>query len=278
MRNESIDGLVVRVRDYGEHDRYLSVLTAEKGRITLLAKGAHSIKGEQAAISQLYSHANFEYYRKGDFNILKGGSLQNSFYALSNDIDRLNLAAYLCDLSCEVTDEGEEAGDILRLMLNALYVIAGDRYPPAIVKGAVEMRIAGLSGYEPELASCAHCGNDDAAHVYLNVMSGALLCPECIKKSGRAAAKQAPNAYDDLREAEVLCPLTPAVLAALRYSLSAPLSRLFSFELSDAEDKHLFAKVCETYLLSHLGRGFETLNFYHAMLAPAAPTHKEPKS
>ena len=35
--HESIDGVVVRVWDEGENDRYLSVLTAEKGRITNLS-------------------------------------------------------------------------------------------------------------------------------------------------------------------------------------------------------------------------------------------------
>ena len=94
MRHESIDGVVVRVRDYGDHDRYLSVLTADAGRITVLSKGGHSLKGPQTAISQLYTYANFEYYRKGEFNILKGGSAYQHFYALSMDIDRLNLAAY----------------------------------------------------------------------------------------------------------------------------------------------------------------------------------------
>ena len=39
MKHDVIDGVVVRVRDMGDRDRYLSVLTAEKGRISLLSKG-----------------------------------------------------------------------------------------------------------------------------------------------------------------------------------------------------------------------------------------------
>lgn len=275
MRDESIDGLVVRIRDYGDHDRYLSVLTAQKGRITLLAKGSRSLKGQQTAVSQLYSYANFEYYRKGDFNILKSGALHNAFYALSMDIDRLDLAAYLCDLACELTDEGEEAGDLLRLMLNALYAIAHAKYPFEIIKGAVEMRAMAISGYEPELACCSTCGTVEAELLYLNVMGGALICPECLKKQGNAHRKITPDAYDEVREAELLCKLSPAVTAALRYVIHAPIERIFSFDLKDQEDLAAFAKTAETYTLSHLGRGFDSLNFYHAMRESAAkPPHE----
>ena len=121
--HETVDGVVVRVRDMGDCNRYLSVLTAEDGRITILSKGSHSMRSPQAAISQMYTYGNFEYYRKGTSNILKGGSVLQPFYALSADIDRMNLAAYLCDLTCELTDEGEEAHEMLRLLLNSLQQI-----------------------------------------------------------------------------------------------------------------------------------------------------------
>lgn len=270
MVHEVIDGVVVRARDIGDHDRYLSVLTAERGRITILSKGSRSMRGEQRAISQLYTYGNFEFYRRGDFNILKGGSPIQAFYAISMDIDRLNLAAYLCDLTCELTDEGEEAGEMLRLLLNSLYAISKDLYPQELVKAAFEMRAAVISGYAPELESCAFCGCEAADPFYLDVMNGAILCAECLEKRGRAP--RTPTAYDEIREAEVLCPLPPAAHAALCYVAHAPLERIFSFDLKEQEDLHLFATCTETYLLSHLGRGFDSLNFYHTMRQSAKGT------
>ena len=62
MRHEAVDGVVVRVRDMGDHDRYLSILTAERGRITLLSKGSRSMRGPQMAVSQMFGYSNFEYY------------------------------------------------------------------------------------------------------------------------------------------------------------------------------------------------------------------------
>ncbi|MBQ7346959.1 MAG: DNA repair protein RecO [Clostridia bacterium] len=266
MQHEAVDGVVVRVWDKGENDRYLSVLTAAHGRILLLSKGSRSLRGEQRAISQLYTYANFEFYRRGTTCILKGGSPIQIFYGISEDLDRLNLATYLCELTCELTDEGEEAQEMLRLLLNSLYAISKGLYSLAIIKGAFELRAAAMSGYAPELDGCAFCGGGEDGELYLDVMNGALLCPDCLKKRGRSAPTA--HSYDDVREADVLCPLTPAATAALRYVTAAPLSRLFSFGLSDGDDLHLFEAAAETYILSHIGHGFETLNFYHALKKP----------
>ncbi len=262
MRHESIDGLVIRAKDTGENDRYLSVLTAERGRIPMLSKGGKSIRGEQRAVAQLFTYANFEYYRRGDFNILKGGVPIRAFYGVSAELDRLNLAAYLCDVCCEITDEGEAAGDILRLVLNSLYAISEARYPIETVKAVFELRAAFLSGYAPTLDGCAECGCEEGERMYIDVMNGALVCSECLHAHKKV---HDGGAYDEIREAEVLLPLSPALLAAWRFLQTAPIERMFSFALQDEEDKRLFSQGAQTYLLSHLGRGFDTLNFYHAM-------------
>lgn len=275
MRHESIDGVVVRVRDYGDHDRYLSVLTADAGRITMLSKGGHSLKGPQTAVSQLYTYANFEYYRRGEFNILKGGLVHQPFYALSMDIDRLNLAAYLCDLACELTDEGEPAPEMLRLLLNSLYAVSKDLYPQEIIKGAFELRAMAMSGYAPDLSSCSVCGRKQDERFYLHIMNGALLCSECFSANGKEVKTLTDTSYDDIRESKTVMAFSPAVCAAMRYCLSAPLERLFAFELEERSDMDDFARTAQTYLLSHLERGFDSLNFYQTMRASLP--HKETK-
>lgn len=269
MQHQAVDGIVVRLWDKGENDRYLSVLTAEHGRILILSKGGRSMRGEQRAVSQLYTYANFEYYRRGSSYILKGGTPHEPFYGLSEDLDRFNLAAYLCELTCELTDEGEPAEEMLRLLLNSLYAVSRGLYPLDVIKGAFELRAAVISGYAPELDGCACCGENDAKELYLDVMNGSLLCADCMKK--RSKSVPTVGVYDDIREADVLCPLSADVCEVMRYVLAAPLSRLLSFRFRGEDDAHLFASCAETYILSHIGHGFETLRFYHAMKTSGEP-------
>lgn len=264
-KHEAIDGVVVRVKDTGDHGRYLSILTADRGRISMLAHGSRSVHSQQVAISQLYTYGNYEFYTKGSANILKGGSTVHVFHELSTDIDRMNLAAYLCDVICEFTDEGVEAEDFLRLLLNSFHAVSRELRPMEQIKGAFELRAAAMSGYLPDLTGCALCGKPHADPFYLDVMNGAILCGEC---RGKAQEPPRVGAYaDELREARILGILSPSVCAAFRYCLSAPLSRLFSFELKDENELRDFGRLAETYLLSHVGHGFESLNFYRSMLA-----------
>lgn len=267
MKNDlAVDGLVIHTRDVGDHDRYLTVLTAKEGRITLLAKGAHSMRNQQGAVSQLYTYANFEFVRRGTLGVLRSGSPIESFYGISRDMDRLNLAAYFCEVAEEVTDEGVEAGDFLRLMLNSLFALSRSGYPIGVIKSAFEFRVACDSGYSPDLSGCAVCGKTERELFYLDVMNGVILCPECLKKRAQDRGNDRPTEEDELREAEVLRPLPLPALAAMRYIRSAPIERIFSFSLSDSEDLRLCSGATETYLLSHLGRGFDSLQFYHTML------------
>ncbi len=262
-QHESADGLIIRTRDMGDHDRYLTVLTAEEGRMTLLAKGGRGIKGAQIPVSQLYTYANFEYYKRGDFKILKGGNPVEHFYGLSEDLDRLNLAAYFCEVAYELSDEGEPAADLLRLLLNSLHAVSRDLYPQEQIKAAFEIRAAALSGYAPDLFGCRQCKKTQSDLFYLDVMNGSLICPECLSRAGGAAQKG--DYADELREAEILSRLPAPAVAALRYCLAAPLNRLFAFELAEEEDLLAFSKLTETYLLSHVGHGFESLRFYREL-------------
>ena len=96
--------------------------------------------------------------------------------------------------------------------------------------------------------------------VYLDVMNGAVVCSDCLRRG-----QSIPNTEDVSPHTDVLCRLSQASLAALRYTAAAPLSRLFSFELTDGEDQRLFSVAAETYLLSHVGHGFRSLDFYREM-------------
>ena len=56
----SIDGLVVREMAWGENDKRLVLLTADRGRIPVLAKGARSMRSKYVNTTQLFTYGNYE--------------------------------------------------------------------------------------------------------------------------------------------------------------------------------------------------------------------------
>ncbi len=257
------DGLVLRVTDREDNDKLLTILTPDRGQITVIAKGARSMHSKMLPLVQPYTYANFEIYEKtGPLGWLRGGSVIEPFYGVRNDLDKLSLAAYLAEVGCDITGEGEAAIDILRLLLNSLFALAGGLRPPWIVKGTFELRAAGFSGFMPEFDGCAECEKRLSDPMYLDVMNGRLLCADCVRKAGRA--RRTEMEMEDAGELSLLLPMSASVTAACRYILNARPERMYAFTLEESEREN-FTRICENYLLHHLERGFDSLDFYKSI-------------
>ena len=264
----TVDGVIVREVNVGDNDKMLTIITPEGGRIGVMAKGARSSKSKTLAATQLYTYGNFEIYEKGDFKWLRGASVLDSFFEMRNTIEGLSLAAYLADIAYELTGEGEDSTEILRLTLNSFYAIAKKKAPLSIIKGVFELRAAAYEGFRPDLAGCRHFRSGEEDKIYLDVMNGCVICSQCMqKKTDKQKSFMMGSAYaDENEEKSLLLPITPSVLAAMRYAVDAPLNRMLSFKLDGDDETEMFSRAAEEYLLNHLERGFTSLEFYKCMI------------
>lgn len=260
----STDGLVLREVSVGEHDKIITLLTPSEGQITVSAKGARSSRSKLGTSTKLFTYANFEIYKKGEFRYARDASITEPFFGLSEDIERMSLAAYLCEIACDITGESVSSVDVLRMTLNSFYAIAKGLYPLPIIKAVYEIRAAGISGFMPDLEGCVSCSEKSPKSAMLDVMNGCLYCEKCSGIHLSTAQKEMYE-HPELAERIIYCRMTPNTVAAMRYALYSPPSRMFSFELKEEEEIRYFAHACETYLLHHLERDFNTLDFYKSL-------------
>ena len=266
----TVNGLITRSYPSGDHDRVIHMITEDRGRLAVMVKGGNSKRGGQsAACTQLFTYGNYELYSNGGGDLFwyRGGSVVHSFYNLTSDLPRMALAAYLCDVASELSDRdaGEnEMAELLRMLLNSLYTLDRGNKPAAIVKGVFELRAAAMMGYQPNLMGCAICKEGYPEEAYFDIMNGRLICADCQTKRnrlyGRLAAEQ-----EELGERSIICPISASVLAAIRYALTAPDQKIFSFALKDQNEEYAFDRAAETFLLNQLERDFETLHFYRSV-------------
>lgn len=256
----TVDGLVLRVKKTGENDKLLTLLTPNEGKITVMVKGGRSLKSGSLPATQLFSYGNYEITDRNGFKWLGGASSEHLFSGLSSSVEKVALASYFSSVAEELSGENEPAEDILRLTLNAFFALEKDKKPSELIKAVFELRAAAISGFMPDLTRCRACKCENPEMIYLDVMNGSLLCSGCMQKASLAVSRAMARS-EDIRDAVIMIPLTPSVVAAMRYTVSADMSRMLAFSLSDDELPD-FAKAAETYLLSHLGHGFDTLDFY----------------
>ena len=231
LRDFATDGLVVREYELGEHDKMLTLLTPSYGRISVIAKGARSLKNKYMSPARLFTYANYELHRRGDMMWLR---------------------------SAEVIE-------------SSLYAVCRGIKDQRLIKGTFEWRAAGYSGYMPELGDCHICGAPDAACAndggicYIDVMNGALMCASCaagrLERDAALPSDVIPVDSDGVRS--ILLPVNRSVLAAIKYVLTAMPERMFAFSLSEDADLETFSSVGSTYITHHLERGFASLALYN---------------
>lgn len=241
-------GVVLRVTDTKETDRILTVLTADRGKIPLIARGARRKNSRLAAACQLPAYSELTIYKRGGWYMLDEASPLELFDALGRDIELLALASWFCELTEAVCVEETPAPEVLSLLLNALYALCYTDRPPRLVKAAFQFRLMALAGFEPLADGCALCGRGDAEAPMLDVQGGFVTCGGC----------RGPDAGLRL-------PLTAGGLAALRHVLTADGKRLYSFTLEPGALAAL-DHAGEAFISAQLERGFRTLDYYKSLL------------
>jgi DNA repair protein RecO (recombination protein O) len=254
----TLDGLVVREMAWGENDKRIVLLTADRGRISVLAKGARSMRSKYTNTTCLFTYGNFEITERGGHAWLGGASVIESFWGIRDDIERLALASYVVDVAGELTGEEEPARDVLRLTLNTLYAIANDLKPREQIKATYEIRALAMSGYMPDLSGCGMCGKRVDDCLYLDVMNGMLECHDCMNSLGA----KAHIAEDDARTNRILIPLGMSTIATARYIMDSPVEKVLSVLPKEGVLAEL-SRFGETYAVHHLEKRLPSLDFYY---------------
>ncbi len=241
------DGLVIGEKSVGESDRLVTLLTREEGLLRAFAPQAKNLKSSKVSSTQLLSYSQFSIYKGKEKYVINDGHTLEVFFELRRDIESLSLAQYFCELASLLAPEEMEAGDFLRLILNALHFLAKGTRPHLLLKPVVEMRMLALAGYMPDLVGCDGCGAYESDPMYFLPAKGMIICSDCIHEVQEQAMAVAPG-----------------VMTALRHTIYADFQKLFSFSLQPAGLQQL-AQISEIYLLHVVEKRIPTLEFYHQM-------------
>lgn len=249
MQHLTVKGLVIRETDFGEADRYISVLTERGARIEVLCRGVRRRGGRLSAAVRLFCWSELTLYegRGGKFT-LNDAALLHSFWGVTRDMETYALCCYFAELAGAMTDTDEEMPAITRLFLYALRAVAEQKRDPALVKAAFELRLMAESGFAPDLSACGACGQGIEGTAYFSVREGAALDEACWKRLGGGD----------------FVPLPRGAYAAMAHILTSETPRVFAFALGGAS-RDVLADVCEKYALYYAERGFGSLEFYHTL-------------
>lgn len=223
-------GLIISENKMGDFDKMVTILTPS-GKIGCAAKGARRPRNLLMAGTQFFCFGEYLIFKGNNSYSLNSCDTIEIFYNLRTDLDKLSYAVELCKIVDNVTYENQNTYKILQLLLNTLYIISETDKNLDLVASAFRIRLLCLLGFMPKVNNCCNCNNNDIA--FFSIADNGYKCSNC----GRCD-----------KSAISMCVTT---VDAIRYIISSPAKKVFSFELSEESIKEI-SLISQIYLREKL--------------------------
>lgn len=153
MKQLLTTGIILSRTDYGEADRILTVLTPDKGKLRLMARGVRRVKSKLAGGIELFSTSHITYIEgKSELGTLISTRLVRHYGHIVQDIDRVQLGYELIKLLNKATEDHPE-GEYYQLLEQAFAALDDPEITPQLIKTAFEARLVRLAGHTPNLTT-----------------------------------------------------------------------------------------------------------------------------
>lgn len=153
MKPAVTSGIILARVSYQEANRILTVLTADQGKLRLMAKGVRKEKSKLAGGVELFSISELSFIRgRGEIGTLVSSRLITHFGTIVKDIDRTMWGYDFLKLINKITEDnsGPEYYALTEQVLAALNDEAMDL---RLVKLWTDMRVLAATGHTPNLAT-----------------------------------------------------------------------------------------------------------------------------
>lgn len=250
----TVPGLVLKEYRLNEADELVTILTADMGRVTVLARGVKKITSKRSPGLKLFAYSDFEFEKKGEKLSFVDSSPIAFFENIVNDLDVFAIASYICEVACECSVENISEDMLLRLCLNCLFALDKRLKSAHVIKAVFELKAACLLGFMPNVEYCVISGKkipDGAKNLAFSATEGGFITEECFE--------EAQNNIPD-------CFYVPGnVFSVFRRVVNSDQKKMLSFELDDASLRQ-FCSVCQSYFLEKTEKRFNSLSFYKKKL------------
>ncbi|MGE5590950.1 MAG: DNA repair protein RecO [Bacillota bacterium] len=236
------EALVLRVRDFGEADKILTLLCREEGKVQAVAKGARRPRNRLAGVSQPFTHCRLLLFRGRSLDTVSQAELIDSFGGLQADLVPMAYASYMAELADELIRDTDPHPGAFLLLLASQHLLAAGASPEPVVH-SFELRLLGELGYRPSLEACVHCGGPlSGLRVRFSPNAGGALCTNC------------------LGEDESGTVISRGTVEAMRHLLTADLTRVHLLH-TEPDMAREMTEALRFYIAYRLDRRLKSLDF-----------------
>lgn len=220
MKNVKTKGIILVENNVGDYDKMITMLTPGLGKIGCHAKGARRNKSSLMAGTQFLCFGEYLLFKGNDTYNINSCEPIEIFYNIRIDYDKLKYVAQIIKIVCDVTNENDNSYRTLQLLLNTLYTISELEKNLDLVLAIFKIRLLSILGFTPKIDKCKNC-NEEINIKYFSIKDDGIKCGACGKIDKSAIQ------------------ISEGTLTAIRYIITAPAKKIFSFNVSEECVKEL---------------------------------------
>lgn len=155
MREDlTVTGMVLSAIPIGEYDKRLILLTRERGKIHVFARGARKQNSALMACSQPFTFGEFHIYEGKSAYNLTGSQVQNYFLELREDLNLLYYGFYFMELADYFARENMDGTEALKLLYQSFRALLSQKkgLEPKLIRYIFEWKILAIEGLMPQPA------------------------------------------------------------------------------------------------------------------------------
>lgn len=232
----SIDGIVLKARPYGERDMILTLLTPERGRVTVLARSVGKNKKQSVLYAQNFVFSHYVLFKGKGMYVVDSAEVEEPFYGLRQDISRLALAQYFAEVAGKSGEE-TDASALCSLLLNSLYLLSATDLDERLIKLVFEAKYCVIEGVFP-VVRCTRCEKDPVKWSFRD----GFYCDSC------------GDGY----------PVTPGMVSALRHISENDGRKAYQFSMNEDSARYL-SKLLSDYVAFVTDTDFPSLQYYRSV-------------
>ena len=168
--------LVLRRRPLGEADEVVSLLAPDRGRFDAAVRGSRRPSSPLVGKVEPFTELQALFASGRSLDHLTQAAVHRARPGLHQDLDRLLHGSYLLDLVGGILPFHEPCPELYGVLTRALDLLEEGAAPAPLCRW-VELRLADLLGYAPELDRCSECGGPDPG--WFSASSGGAVCAPC---------------------------------------------------------------------------------------------------
>lgn len=217
-----VQGMILRSTPQGDYDKRLVILTKERGKITVFARGARRAKNVLTGKTNPFAFGTFHLGTGSSAYYLRNAEITNYFMEMGMDYERSCYGFYFLEFAEYYGREGVEELQMLKLLYQSMRALLNESIPNRLVRYIFELKAMVINGEYPEVFQCMKC-RKTVEDGYFSVNKAGVVCHSC---------KEA--VHDGIY-------IDASVLYTFQYIITAEIEKLYTFVVKE----EVFRKIKE---------------------------------